>query len=74
MSRSLSRRTLRRLRQNDRQLIIAPRCDRGRVIRPRTVDIQADDLSQRKRIEKLWEQSINFFANSGDNDTGSDRK
>lgn len=66
MSRSLSRRTLRRLKQADRNRI-GPRS--GRIIRARTVDVQDDDLSQRKRIEKLWERSINFFADSGDIDT-----
>lgn len=69
MSRSLSCRTLRRLKQADRNLI-GPRSGRIiRIIRARTVDVQDDDLSQRKRIEKLWEQSINFFADSGDINT-----
>lgn len=56
MSRSLSRRTLRRVKQ----------ADRNRVIKARTVDTLDDDLSQRKRIEKLWELSINFFTDNGD--------
>lgn len=53
MSRSLSRRVLRRLKQADRNRI---------VIRARKVDTQNDDLSERKRIEKLWEESIDYFA------------
>lgn len=56
MSRTLSRHTrrraLRRLKQEDRDRV---------VIHARTVDTQDDDLAQRKRIEKLWEQSIDFF-------------
>lgn len=50
----LDRRTLRRVKQHDR----------NRLIRGRKVDTQNDDMSQRKRIEKLWEQSINFFADN----------
>lgn len=59
-------RTLRRVEQADRDRS-GPRSDR--VIRAHTVSVQDDDLSQRKRIEKLWEQSINFFIETeGDAD------
>lgn len=58
MSRSLSRHALYRAKQADRNRIVS----RDRVHNPRTVDTQEDDLAQRKRMEKLWEQSIDFFA------------
>ena len=41
--------------------------------RARTVSTLDDNLSQRKRVEKLWEQSIDFFRGTNDtNDTHPD--
>lgn len=49
------RRTLRRLKQGAR--------DRARkaIVKPRTVSAHDDDIAERKRIEKAWKQSIDFF-------------
>lgn len=62
MSRDLGNHTLRRIKQGDRI----------RAIRPRTIAAHAHDdaLAERKRMEKLWEQSINFFE--GEVEGGSD--
>lgn len=40
---------------------------RPRKLRARTVSKQHDDLPARRRLEKMWEESANFFQNQDSN-------
>lgn len=48
----------------NRNLLRLQNSDRQRLIKARVVHPHNDDLEARKRIERLWEQSMNFFEHS----------
>lgn len=67
-TREQHRRTIRRLRQQDRNR----QHELTRAQSQAKAMVQPDDLPERKRMEKLWEQSIDFFADSGDTDSAKE--
>lgn len=69
----MDRRALRKLKQRARDRERRSRSDKGKP-KPRTVSAHDDNLAERKRIEKAWKQSIDFFESIDNRGTegGSD--
>lgn len=61
------------MRKNNRVLRYLKNTDRQRLIRAEIVQPSNNDSVARKRLEKLWEESMDFFKQSDGKDVEDDR-